>query len=244
MSSKSYEILEEIFTNQINVLSIAIPIQKLKLSEAKINCLEKGYDFHLVSNDDSDEIKVYDNNKNIVRSIKNNELISDSTPILDVLESLCNSDCVFVLSGKTLTHIVTQSDLDTIPIRIWLYGMISLFEIELKDKIEIDSIQWQASLTQGRLEKANELFNDKKKRNEEISLLGCIQISDLGTILIKNHEKFSKYLPKNFSKKSLKDLFKESTELRDTLAHGQKIKFEWQKVWDIMKTITFILKSI
>lgn len=244
MAKTAYNILEEIFTKQINVLNIAVPITPLDQNSAKELCLLNNYDVHLVLKPDREDLQVYEKGTDSVRLLHDSEVISESTPLLEVIDILCKKEQVFVKVKRTVTHLVTRSDLDTIPVRIWLYGMISIFEYELKEKINQLNIKWEEKLTSGRLAKAEELYVLKQSKNEEISLLGCIQLGDVGTIVFKLWEHFNDFFPSGYSKKTIQSIFNKINLLRDALAHGQKLQMEWPEVYQLAEIISYTLKKI
>ncbi len=176
MTKAAYNILEGIFTNQITVLNIAIPITPLNLNLTKKLCLKHNYDIHLVKEPKTENLQVYVKETDALRALNESEVISESTPLIDVIDLLCQKEHVFVKVKRNITHLVTRSDLDSIPVRIWLFGMISLFEIGLKEKIQQLGIVWKGKLSPERYELAEELYSLKKSRNEEINLLGCVHL--------------------------------------------------------------------
>jgi len=244
MANNAFEILEDIFTNQITVLNIAVPIEPLSLISAKESCRINNFDVHLIQEIDFEELQVYIRKDDLIRPIHDSEVISESTPILDVIEELCKKDHLFVKVKRNITHLVSRSDLDTIPIRIWLYGMISLFEIELKESIISAGIQWDNLLSETRLKKAFELFELKKEKNEEINLLGCTQLADVGTIISKTWDQFSMFFPDELSRKEIISSFNRINLLRDSLAHGQKLHMDWSNIYSLAKLISYTLKRI
>lgn len=241
MAKTAYNILEEIFTNQINVLNIAVPITPLDRKAAKALCIEKNYDVHLVREQEREDLQVYEKNTDSVRPLHDSEVISESTPLIEVVDLLCKKEQVFVKVKRNVTHVVTRSDLDTIPVRIWLYGMISIFEFELKEKINRLSIKWEKMLSSSRLAKAEKLFALKQSKNEEISLLGCIQLVDVGTIVFKSWEHFNHFFPSGYSKNKIHSFFNKINLLRDVLAHGQKLQIEWPEIHNLMQIVSYTL---
>ena len=145
-----------------------MPINTLTLQEAKVSCHVLNFDLHLVKEDISGEIFVYDCRIDALRPLTNSEVISDSTPVLEVFESLSRLEHIFIKRHREISHIVSRADLDTIPVRIWMYGMISLFEIEVKEKINIIVPDWKKCLSAGRIEIAEKLYSLKTNKNEEI----------------------------------------------------------------------------
>lgn len=243
MAKTAYNILEEIFTNQINVMNIAVPINPLDYKAARKLCRDNNFDVHLVKEPDREDLHVYEKSTDSIRLLHESEVISESTPLLDVIDILCNKNQVFVKVKRNVTHLVTRSDLDTIPVRIWLFGMISIFEFELKEKINQLSIKWEKKLSSDRLAKAEKLFALKQSKNEEISLLGCIQLVDIGTIVSKSWEHFNDYFPSEYSKKNIQSSFNRIKTLRDALAHVQKLCLEWPEIHNLMQIISYTLSK-
>lgn len=244
MVKGAFNILEEIFTNQINVLNIAVPLTPLDRKAAKALCIEKNYDVHLVREREREDLQVYEKNTDSIRPLHDSEVISESTPLIEVVDLLCKKEQVFVKVKRNVTHLVTRSDLDTIPVRIWLYGMISIFEFELKEKINQLSIIWEEQLSSDRLAKAEQLFVMKQSKNEEINLLGCTQLGDVGTIVFRSWEHFNSFFPFEYPKKKIQSSFNKINLLRDTLAHGQKLQMEWPEVYQLAEIISYTLKKI
>jgi hypothetical protein len=244
MSKTSFKVLEEIFTNQITVLNIAVPIIPLDLKSAKELCLKNNYDVHLVRDAKTEDLEVYVRKTDTIRTLYDSEIISESTPLLEVIDILCKKEQIFVKVKRNITLVVTRSDLDTIPVRIWLYGMISLFEIELKERIIQTGIDWMKKLTLDRNQKAEELYLLKKSKNEEIDLLGCTQLGDLGTIILKCWEQFSDLFPTSHSKSTIQSSFNKINLLRDALAHGQKLQIEWPEIYNLIQLISYSLGKI
>jgi hypothetical protein len=241
MAKTAYNRLEEIFTNQINVLNIAVPVYAVDLTTAKQLCIENNFDVQLVLEPKGENLQVYEKNTESLRPLHDSEVISESTPLIDVVDILCKKQQVFVKVKRNITHVVTCSDLDTIPVRIWLYGLISIFEFELKETIDNLPLSWENKLNGERLAKANELYQMKQIRNEEINLLGCIQLGDVGTIVCKSWEHFKEFFPSDHKKSKIKSSLNKINTLRDALAHGQKLLLPWSEIRNLVQIISFTL---
>jgi len=244
MANKAYLILEEIFDNQITVMNIAVPTKAVNIDLASQICGQHSYDTCLVKKPNKEDTYLYIKELNIIRPLKDSEIISESTPIKDVLDALCDKDQLFVKVKRNISHVVTKADLDTIPVRIWLYGMISLFEIELKVVIRQLMIKWESKLPEYRLDQANELFIRKKLKNEEIDLLGCITLQDLELIVLKSWDVMYKYFPSKLTKTFIRSELRTIRQLRNSLAHGQTVQTEWPKIYQLVNLISFVMKKI
>lgn len=241
MNIKPINVLENIFKELITVQSISQPVEPTIEHRALELCLRNNYDVQLVKNGENEPLLVFDKFTKSTRPLAEEEVISESTPVIEVLETLIDQPWLFVKEKRKITSIVTRADLDSIPVRIWLYGMISLFEIQIRENITNNNIDWEKNLTEARLNAANKLFEDKKSRNEDVNLLSCTQICDLSTIIKKNYHLFSANLG-SLSKKELHKDFNEIMTLRDNLAHAQSIGIEWKRVYELMNLIDKVLK--
>jgi hypothetical protein len=66
-----------------------------------------------------------------VQMLAAEHLISDATPLADLLSILGTKERLFVLIGQNVRGIVTRSDLNKPPVRVYLFGLVSLFEMHV-----------------------------------------------------------------------------------------------------------------
>lgn len=154
------------------------------------------------------------------------DLISESTSLIDLLKIMKNTNPIFVLEMNRVKKIITKSDLQKQPIRMLVFGLISLLEMFLLDLInqEYQDESWKDHLTDERLQKAIDLYNIRKERNEGIGLIDCLQLSDKGRI-IKHSPELRKLLNFN-SKTKLNKFFDGIEELRNNTAHSQEYVYQ------------------
>lgn len=254
VGTRSSEV-KELFVNRITVNSIFEPLK---------SCLISGQAFELKSellNLDFDIAGVVNEEEKVVGYVKTSDLksgtidkylkkfeahhiISDSTSILELFTALRSKSFLFVLSGSTISGIVTKADLNKPPIRIYLFGIISLLEMHLAYWINkiYTSGSWKAELSKPRQEMAQKLFEEKKLKNQEIDLLSCTQFGDKKTIICKNsviRERLNLG-----GRNKVKENLKYVENLRDNLAHSQSDlagEYEWGHIIDTISWIEFIL---
>ncbi|MBI4188291.1 MAG: hypothetical protein HY529_03685 [Chloroflexi bacterium] len=176
------------------------------------------------------------------------ELIAESTPLLGLLLILHDKPRVFVLEGNCVNSIVTRGDLQKAPVRMLLFGMVSLLEMQLlriiEDHYPSDSWQKQGILKSKRIEEANKLFYERQQRNETIDLADCLQFCDKREIVLKTPE-ILKAL--GFGGKEKTERFlKETEKLRDKLAHSQDVVTgsSWPEILDLVKDMKTILGKL
>ena len=164
-------------------------------------------------------------------------LISDATPVVDLLKVLRSKERAFVLVGPDVKGIVTLADLNKPPIRVYIFGLVSLLDMHLQFWVRhvYTNDSWKQHLSDSRLEHANEILEERQKRNEQIDLLDCLQFCDLRDLVIR-HENLRKKLDFKSKKKGEKFL-KKAEKLRDILAHSQHELVEgttWQELIDLV----------
>ena len=57
---RQIDILEDIFTNQITVVNLAMPTKEATLDEARKICRENNFDVYLVSDDVNSDLRLYE----------------------------------------------------------------------------------------------------------------------------------------------------------------------------------------
>ncbi|HKO35760.1 MAG TPA: hypothetical protein VJV21_04735 [Pyrinomonadaceae bacterium] len=147
--------------------------------------------------------------------------MSDATPLANLLSVMTDKEQVFVLTGERIGGIIARADFNKPPVRVYLFGLISLLEMHLsfwlRHFYEADS--WQAELSDNRLARANELFRQRRLRNEEIALFDCLQFCDKRELALSKEDLRSSV--GLGSKKVCRKFLREAEKLRDELAHSQ-----------------------
>jgi hypothetical protein len=80
---------------------------------------------------------------------------------------------------------------------------------------------WKGKISAERLRKAEDVYEQRKELNEEITLLDCLQLSDKKTLIVKN-----KGLLANLgfpSRAEAERFFNKLERLRNNLAHSQEL---------------------
>jgi hypothetical protein len=184
--------------------------------------------------------------KEYLRDIDPELLISDSTPIADIFAALTNRDFSFVLYGKHIIGIITKADVNKPPVRIYLFGMISLFEMHLNSWIShfYQGDLWEHEISDNRIEDARHIYEMRKGNNQDISLLECLQLCDKRDILAKS-EAFRKEF--DILRKQIDSLVKRVEKIRNELAHSQNSiisNIEWSVFIETVSDLEdFLIKS-
>ena len=157
-----------------------------------------------------------------VQPITAEELISDATPLPSVLTVLKGRQHTFVLIGPEVRGIVARADLNKPPVRVYLFGLISLLEMHLGFWVRAAYAKdsWQRKLTAKRLAAARGLQADRRKRNQDVSLVECLQFCDKRDLVLAREElRASLCLG---TKAHALGRLKGAEDLRNLLAHSQQ----------------------
>lgn len=160
------------------------------------------------------------------------ELLPDTSTIDRVVVQLQGRDFVLLEVFGAPGGIICRRDLEDPPVRMWLFGLLTLIEMVMVERIEAwapDEMAWRALLSPARLAKAEVLQEERRRRNLETPLLHCLPLSDKGQIVARAESlRVAMRLP---SRKRTVAHFKKLERLRNNLAHVQPIV---QSDWDVI----------
>ena len=112
--------------------------------------------------------------------IQEDQVLPGIAPLTDLVLALNRTPFLFVNLLGEVGGIVTRADLQDPPVRMWLFGLITLIEMRFLDLIELrfQDEGWQKYLSNQRLEKALALQAERQRRMQNPRLLDCLQFSD------------------------------------------------------------------
>ncbi|UCD41310.1 MAG: hypothetical protein JSV69_12140 [Chloroflexota bacterium] len=175
--------------------------------------------------------------------IEEAKILKESAPLSDLVLALNTVPYLFVNFLGEISGIVTRADLDDPPVRMWLFGLITLIEMRFLTLIELnlEGDSWQKYLSTSRLEKAAALQAERRRRNQDPQLLDCLQFSDKGQIIIRdeNLRKQIGFTSRRRGSEAIKNLEK----LRNNLAHAQDIvSLDWETIVSISENLEAVVR--
>jgi len=235
LKSRSQD-LRSLFENSITIEYVAEPLKAVNanLSIQEIFGWMQEQDFDVVGIETEGIVTGYleKNSLNAQSSgkCKNHEkaflpqdLIAVSTPLIKLLPLLQNKTRLFILDCNSVTGIVTQGDLQKSPVRMLLFSLVTLLEMNLLRIIRLyyspDSVS--NILTEERLKTAHKLLQESRDRNEATDLLDYLQFCDKRDLILYNPDLIQKLALK--SKSSGEKFLKNAEKLRNKLAHAQDL---------------------
>ncbi len=252
-----YENLRTLYKEKITVAEIAEPLARCRADERAADVYgrldERQYE--VVGIEEQGAICGYARKGELLaveicgeakRLFSPGEMITSSTPLIEIFGVLKHARSTFVLDERRDVHIITRSDLQKIPVRMLLFGLVSLIELHMIRiiRIQFPNRKWEQFMTPGRLEKARELMELRRERTEAIDLADCLQFSDkkeiiVGSDVLRNMLGFP-------SKKKGRAVFEGVESLRDKLAHAQDLVIgtTWSRLFDIIESSEGLLAGL
>lgn len=173
------------------------------------------------------------------------DVLPESEPLLAAFEALRERRHVFITVFDQVGGIVTRGDLQKAPVRLWLFGLVSLLEMQMLRVVRerFPTENWADHLSVERLDGARRVHAERRRRNEENDLCDCLQLGDKATILMKDEALFA--LSGFSSRRSLETFFKEVGLLRNALAHANDVlQGRWPGLADLVAQLEGFLARL
>jgi hypothetical protein len=172
------------------------------------------------------------------RRFARDQIVHDTSPLPVVVEVLTRRDHCFVEVLGDVGAVVRRADMQKPIVRTWLFGIVSLMEMQLTQRIQQrwPHGEWTANLSRGRLEKARELREERRRRGQPTDLLSCLQISDKAEVLSGDPEE--RALLGFATSGSAKRVIADIASLRNNLAHATDIvSHDWPQIVRISRRL-------
>lgn len=155
--------------------------------------------------------------------------VDDDEPLASAMRSLVKHEYVLVESFGHIGGIVTRSDVQKEPARLWMFALVTLLEVALTETVR--QAYGESSLLvhlDGRRKRAAlGLWQLRRRENRETRLVDCLQFADKWQLVL------ARCGPRSLGSVSRKQALKEKEsirKLRDELAHVQELTGE-QLIW-------------
>jgi hypothetical protein len=177
----------------------------------------------------------------VVRRFGEEQLVPETMPLAPLVLRLKEQPRLFVVMLDQVGGVVTRFDLQKPPGRMWLFGMVTLLELRFGGMIEhhCPGESWQEFLSEGRIQKAQDLLAERRRRGQQVSLADCLQFADKVRIIAMND--LLRRLTRFASKRQVEETGKQLEMLRNNLAHAQDIV---TSDWDTIVALAEQLDSV
>ena len=179
------------------------------------------------------------------KPLEPSDMIGTHAPILEMLSRLKNRRWLFMAVNGDVKGIVTLADLQKAPVRMALFGLVSLLEIHSISMVKTvcpSQVDIQRGLTRHGLWKAaKENYERMQGRREDIDLATSLTLP-AKTHLVCDSPDVPKYL--GFCNVGhARKVFSQATDLRNNLAHGRDIVegTSWPEAIEVVEKIEQVL---
>jgi hypothetical protein len=163
-----------------------------------------------------------------MRALSRDQVVEGTAPLTEVIQILTRHKHCFLSLLSSVTGVATRADIQKPVGRMWLFGMITIVEMSLTDRLRRawPGGSWSGLISPGRLEKTKALMDERRRRGQHCELEDCLQLSDKVQILIQSPNQLEDFGFK--TKGAAKRVIKELESLRNNLAHSQDIvTYDW-----------------
>jgi hypothetical protein len=156
------------------------------------------------------------------RPLELDDLLASRTTLGELIQRLALRRFYFLLMGGELRQIVTVSDLNRLPVRVFLFTLLSHLEGILVDLIleELSDDRWRDMLSERQRAKASELYAEKRAVDIDTRPIDCTTLTNKLEIIAKHPS-----LRKRFgaeTRREFEQYAQPVKELRNRLAHGME----------------------
>ena len=171
-------------------------------------------------------------------------VVSGDTGLAEIVQGLVEHPRLFITVLGSVCGIVTRLDLGKPPMRMWLFGMLSIIEMRLVRLIteRFPGDTWQEKLSDGRIAKAKQLLVERTRRGQQVDLIDCLQLGDKGDVIAKDQQlKETMHLG---SRRQVEDTMKKMQSLRNNLAHSQEIvQDDWEMIVMLAENLNRVIEG-
>jgi hypothetical protein len=171
-------------------------------------------------------------------------VLDSSATLAETVTALRDAQRVMVSILGHVGAIVSRTDIEKPPARMWLFGMVTLIEMRYSRMVDVycPDDSWQEYLSEGRVALARELQAERSRRQQGVDLLSCLQFSDKMQIVARNAELRAKT---SFQSRRQVDLVaKLLQKLRNNLAHSQSIvSDDWETIQLLTEHLDIVLEG-
>ena len=180
-----------------------------------------------------------------VRSFRPDETLTDASSLYEVVPILDKPAYCFVSVLGNVSAYITRKDFQKPPARMWLFGLVTIIEMfvtrMVREKYPNDS--WRPLMPERLVDKAMMLQTERRRRDEVVDLVDCLQLEDKMQILLN--------YPQTMAEAGLgslregREMMKEIESLRNKLADAMDIaNTNWKGIVLIARRLEKIMTRV
>jgi hypothetical protein len=169
------------------------------------------------------------------------DIVPGQMPMLRALEAVRDQRRVFVTTLGEVNGIVTTGDVTKPPVRLWLFGLVMIFEMQvsrlIRARYQDDS--WTEILHPSQVKKARDAHAKKSQMGAETELVDSLTLGLKQQILTSSPD-----LMAILELDSLRgtELIGRARELRNALAHVNDISTQWPGFLQLARDLELVIQ--
>ena len=175
------------------------------------------------------------------KALSEDLLIGGEASILEFVCSAAQTPARLVVSGREIVGLVCLADLQKLPVRAALFGLVTALEIMMAERIEAicpnSPEEWLKLLSPGRQERVKEQVDSLREADTFVSELLATEFADKARVIVKLNVL-------DGSKTKLNEDFRDIKKLRDSLAHASDFAGTKDKAEKVPHTVEAILRIV
>ncbi len=255
MSQSEYYDVHRVFLRSFTVRDIAEPLLSFDATtpaaDAKTAMTARGSQVAGLRRDGS--VKGYIDRDNLgegvcgdyARTFDTAPVLGDNAPIIEAIRALQDQPVAFVRILGEVGGLVTRTDLQDPPVRMWLFGLLTAIEMRFQTLIQarFTDESWMQYVSPARVEKARLLLEERQRRNQNPTLIDCLQFSDKLQIIARDERLRDQV---GFVSRRRADTVGKVLEaLRNNLAHSQDIiASDWDTIFAMVENLDRLLTLV
>jgi len=246
--------MEKLFTEGFSVMDIAEPLPSIEGVSPAADALElvEKTRLPILGILEEDRIAAFLRLEDISNGLcRDRARPLDELPVLEheaslpeTFEALAGSPYCLVRVDGDVRSIVGRLDIQKAPVRMWLFGMVTIVEMFMT-RIILEAYPdngWTGMLTKNRLKRAERFMKERTRTGGGVRLIDCLQLSDKATIIMKDEDLFAEF--RFESKREARKAVREFESLRNNLAHSHDLSLNWEAILDISRNIDITLSRV
>jgi len=187
--------------------------------------------------------------KNHVHPFDPGSLVTDAMPLAEAGFLVARRRRIFILERNKVTSIATRADLQKAPVRMMIFGIITVLEMHLTDVLrrEWPGEEWREYelFTPKQVKAIQDAFRQAKKRNDEIDIFGCMNLYHKCLLACATDNVVESLRTMGFD--NLESELAAIRTLRNAVAHGTSLvasNRSWNKVLRTAVTAQHIAQAL
>jgi hypothetical protein len=180
----------------------------------------------------------------VMNQFNPDSVLADTASLSEVVMCVNTYERAFVSILGVVGAIVELEDLQKPPLRMWLFGMLTIFEMNLTYTLAqiYPNNTWQEAISAGRFTKTKEFQKERKRRKQNCKLIECLQFSDKLQILVNDPKR--REILGYPSKKKAMQFVKRMEAFRNNLSHAQDfIDSDWLTIIDLVNNMDDLFQA-